>query len=116
MIISIVMIIISCDSPPPFFNGSLCGKVCADGPLEDPQIQFGHIRPKRLGFGLRPPKEPPSERPFLFLNKFKYSERSGRSGGVPPPLGERYLRKSENTKSTLGMLGGSPFCANHTMK
>ena len=76
----------------------------------------GHIRPKRLRFGFRPPQEPSSEQGFLLLNKFKYSERSGRSGGVPPPSVWALFSEIRFEKSLLGMLGGSSFCANHTMK
>ena len=69
-----------------------------------------------LRLGLRPPKDPSSEQGFLLLNKFKYSERSGRSGGVPPPSVWALFSEIRFEKSLLGMLGGSSFCANHTMK
>ena len=66
-IISILMIIVSCDSPPPLFNGSLCVAVCPESARDGPQ---GRLRPQALqkaSARLLTPRHTPSMSTSWFL-------------------------------------------------
>ena len=68
---------ISSESPPPYFNVSLCAPV---GVFLDPwglqDGRWGHIWLTGPHLALNLENDPPAEQTFLLVSKFKYSECS----------------------------------------